>query len=76
MNDYRWVEQDEYDKIVGQFRLSVGETLGCFDMYAMGVFIPGAVDEIAGELEAALQKIRGKWKPHNKIKRIPRVEKQ
>ena len=75
MNDYRWVEQDEYDKIIGQARLGVGETLSCFDCYGMGVFLPGAVEEIMGEIEVALQKIRGKWKPYSKIKRIPRRDK-
>ena len=70
--EYRWVEQDEYDKIVGQFKLQTLETLGCFDMYGMGDFIPGAANEIVDNFVIGLQKIRGKDKPYSKIKRIPR----
>ena len=74
MTEYRWIEQEEYDKIIGQFKLSVGETLSAFDFYGLGALIPGAIKEIESELEVALQKLRGKYKPYSKIKRIYRRE--
>ena len=73
MMEYRWVEQDEWDKLVSQFRIHVGETLwGCFDQYGLGVFIEGAVEEIVELFIDGTQKVRGKDKPYSKIKRIPR----
>lgn len=67
-----WLEEEDWNKLVGQFRLHVGETLSCFDGYGMGVFIPGAVEEIVELMIDATQKARGADKPYNKTKRIPR----
>ena len=67
-----WLSDEDWAKLVGQFKLQVGETLGCFNGYGMGVFIPGAVDEITELMVAATQKARGNDKPYTKRLRIPR----
>ena len=72
VNDYRWLEDEEWDKLVGQFRLHAAETLGCFDLYGMGDLIPGAVEEIVELFVDGTQKVRGADKPYSKIRRIPR----
>ncbi len=75
MSEYRWVDQASWDKLLGQFRLHVAETLSCFNLYGMGDLIPGAVEEIAELFIDGTQKVRGMDKPYSKIIRIPRVDK-
>ena len=75
VNDYMWLSDDDWNKLVGQFRTSVGETLSIFNMYGMGEFVGGAVEEIVELFVDGTQKVRGKDKPYSKIKRIPRGDK-
>ena len=75
VNDYRWLDDDEWDKLVGQFKLHVAETLGCFNLYGMGDLIPGAVSEIEELFIDGTQKVRGMDKPYSKVNRIPRLDK-
>ena len=74
MTEYRWIEDEEWNKLVLQFKLQVGETLGAFDMYGMGDLIPGAIAEITELFIDRTQKARGRDKPYSKIKRIYRRE--
>ena len=67
-----WLSDEDWAKLVGQFKLQVGETLSCFSGYGMRDFITGAVEEIAELMIDATQKARGIDKPYNKVKRIPR----
>ncbi len=75
VSEYRWLEDDEWKKLLWQFRTNVNETLSCFDMYGMGSLIPGAVAEIEELFVDGTQKVRGADKPFSKIIRIPRVDK-
>ncbi len=75
MSEYRWLDEDSWNKLVGQFKLHVAETLGCFNLYGMGDLIPGAVEEIVELFIDGTQKVRGMDKPYSKIIRIPRVDK-
>ena len=75
VSDYRWLEDEEWNKLVGQFRTHVGETLGCFNMYGMGEFIGGAIEEIVDLFVDGTQKVRGMDKPYSKVNRIPRLDK-
>ena len=68
----RWLPQEEYAKIIGQFRLQVS---GIFDFlkvdeklpvryqYGMGDFVPGAIDEIMCLTEDFGLRLRGIDKP-------------
>jgi hypothetical protein len=58
-----WLPEDEYRKILGQFRLNLHDTLGCFNMYGLGELIPGAEEEIMDLLEASLKRVRGRDVP-------------
>lgn len=72
--EYRWIPDEEWEKIVGQFRMHVAETLSIFNMYGQGDYIKGAVEEIVELFIDGTQKVRGKDKPYSKMKRIPRLE--
>ena len=63
MNDYRWVEQDEYDKAIGQAKLQLGEILLCFNRYEHKDFIVGAVLECLKVCEDFGMRVRGKDHP-------------
>lgn len=54
-----WLDQDDYDKAVGQFRLQVGAVLAPFCMYGMDVLVPGAVREIVRLAEDFGLRVRG-----------------
>jgi len=41
-----WHEQEEWDKMIGQFRLVVGGLLNVFNCYGLDVYIPGIQDQI------------------------------
>lgn len=68
----KWLPQEDYDKIVGQFRLQIG---GVFDFmkvdeklpvryqYGMGAFVPSAVEEIVRLAEDFGLRLRGIDKP-------------
>ena len=72
MKEYMWLSDDDWNKLVGQFRMQVGETLSIFNMYGMGDWVGGAVEEIVELFVDGTQKVRGMDKPYSKIKRIPR----
>lgn len=67
-----WLPQQEYDKIIGQFRLQVA---GVFDFlkvdeklpvryqYGMGAFVPSAIEEIVRLAEDFGLRVRGADKP-------------
>ena len=41
-----WLEGEEWDKAIGQWRLQAGEIMNVFNMYDLGVFIKGAILEL------------------------------
>jgi reverse gyrase len=60
---YVVLNDEDYTKAVGQFRLAVGAVLAIFNMYGMDVYIKGAQDEIVQLAEDYGQRIRGIDKP-------------
>lgn len=60
---YIVLNDEDYNKAVGQLRLAVGAVLTAFNMYGMNVYIKGAQDEIVQLCEDWGQRIRGIDKP-------------
>lgn len=60
MGEYRKLPQPEYDKAKGQLRLQLNGVLKPFNMYGLGIFIPGAIDECVHLAEQFAMRIRGK----------------
>ena len=56
---YVVLNDKDYAKAVGQFRLAVGAVLATFNMYGMSVYIAGAQDEIVQLAEDFGQRVRG-----------------
>ena len=61
-----WVSDDEWNKAKWQYTSNVRKLLkDVFDIYGLGVFIDGAVDEIWQLTEDWSMRIRGVDKPIN-----------
>lgn len=60
---YIVLDDADYAKAVGQFKLAVGAVLSAFAMYGMDVFIGGAQEEIVRLAEDFGQRVRGVDKP-------------
>jgi hypothetical protein len=59
-----WLPDDEYKKAIGQFGMQIGALLTeNFDLYGMGIYIPGAQTEIIKLAEDFGLRIRGEDKP-------------
>lgn len=58
--EINWLEQKDYDKAVGQFRLQLNGVLSVFAMYGMRDYIPSVVEEIVELAEMFGQRVRGK----------------
>jgi len=56
---YIVLNDEDYAKAVGQFRLAVGAVLSVFNMYGMGVYIGGAQKELVKLAEDFGQRVRG-----------------
>ncbi len=63
MTEYNWLPNKEYQKAIGQLRLQLNGVLSPFDKYGLGVFIPGAVEEIIHLTESYGKRVRGKDVP-------------
>lgn len=57
------LSDESYAKAVGLFRMQVGQILKPFDMYGLGVFIGGAMEEITKLAEDFGLVVRGVDKP-------------
>ena len=60
---YIVLNDEDYNKAVGQFKLAVGAVLTCFNMYGMSAYIGGAQTEIVQLAEDFGQRVRGLDKP-------------
>ena len=60
---YHRVEQEEYDKAIGQLRLQLNGVFAPFDLYGLGIFIVGAKEEVVELCEAFALRVRGKSVP-------------
>ncbi len=61
--DVVWLEQEDYDKAVGQLRLQLNGVLSPFQSYGLDVFVPGAITEIVKLCEDFSLRTRGVDKP-------------
>ena len=61
--DYHWLDQDDYDKAVGQLRLQIGAALQPLCSYGQDVYVKGAIIEIVKLAEAFGMRVRGIDKP-------------
>ena len=52
-------DDEEIAKAIGQFRLQVIVALQPFDMYGLGIFVPGAVDAIEGLAHQLIARLDG-----------------
>ena len=58
-----WLPEAEYQKAVGQLRLQLNGVFKPFDVYGLGVFIPGAIAEALKLAEDFGLRVRGVNKP-------------
>ena len=58
-----WLPDKEYKKIEGIFKLQLNEVMKPFNMYGLGEFIPGAIEEIIALSVDFSIVLRGKDKP-------------
>ena len=56
---YYWLPEPDYRKAVGQLRLQILAALSYSDIYGLGIFIPGATDEIVEVCEQFSKRTRG-----------------
>ena len=45
-NGIHWLDDESWNKAIGQWRLQAGEILNVFDLYGQGALIPGALGEL------------------------------
>ena len=71
-----WLDDEAYAKARGQASLQIGEILSVFNLYGLGVLIPGAQEEILEIMEDFSVRTRGdKDQPIRlKSRRNPRRE--
>ena len=61
---YLWWDDNEYAKIMGQFRLRVGALMMPLRQYGQGPFVDGALSAIMLLADQMGQKLRGKDIPY------------
>lgn len=57
------IEQEKYDKAVGQLRLQLNGVFGCFRCYGLDIFVDGAIDECVNLAVQFSMRVRGKDTP-------------
>jgi hypothetical protein len=70
------LEQPEYDKAVGQFRLQLNGVMKPFNMYGFQELVPGAIEQITALTELFGERIRGKDVPLTLDYAKQRIEKK
>ena len=75
MTDILWLEEEDWAKASGQFKLQVGEILSVFNLYGMGALIPGAQEEILEVAYDFSKRVRGDKDQPIRVKnrRNPRI---
>ncbi len=64
MSEYRWLEDDDYKKALGQARMQFGEIMkDNFSMHGMDIYISGAIEEQLKICEDFGMRVRGKDHP-------------
>ena len=60
MSSYEKLSDEQYKKAVGQFRLAVGEVLSVYNVYGMGAYTGGVIEEIVDLAEKFGMRVRKK----------------
>lgn len=60
---FAFLAEPEYQKALGQLRLQLNGILGIFDIYGLGVYILGAIDEVIKVCEQFGMRVRGDDRP-------------
>ncbi len=58
-----WHDQEEWDKMIGQFRLKIGGLLSVFNCYGMDVYVQGVQDQIVKAAIDLTMRARGEDRP-------------
>jgi len=56
---FPWLSEEEYEKLIGQFRLQLNGVMNVFNVYGMGDYIPAAIEEIIGLVHQFGMRVRG-----------------
>ncbi len=57
------IDQDKYDKAIGQLRLQMNGIFNCFRCYGLDIFVDGAIDECVNLAVQFSMRVRGKDTP-------------
>ena len=69
MVEINWLAQEAFDKAKGQLRLQVGEILSVFNMYGMGDYVSGAIEEILEVADDYSKRLRGEVNQPIRVKK-------
>lgn len=72
MADIYWLDEQSFAKAKGQLRLQVGEILSVFNMYGMGDYVPGAIEEILEVADDYSKRLRGEVNQPIRVKKRTR----
>lgn len=75
MVEINWLAENDFLKAKGQLRLQVGEILSVFNMYGMGDYIPGAIEEILEVADDYSKRLRGEVNQPIRVKKRRNVRK-
>lgn len=75
MTEIPWLNDTDYRKAIGQWRLQAGEILNVFNMYGMGDYIVGAIGELEEITIDFSKRVRGERDQPIRVKnrRNPRI---
>lgn len=57
------IDQEEYDKAIGQLRLQLNGVFDCFRCYGMDVLVAGSIEECVSLAVQFSMRVRGKDTP-------------
>ena len=60
---FPWLDEDEYTKALGQFRMQVAARLRVFDCHGLGAYITPVVEAIVELAEDFGMRVRGEDRP-------------
>ena len=69
MTDIFWLDDQSFQKAKGQLRLQVGEILSVFNMYGMGDYVSGAIEEILEVADDYSKRLRGEVNQPIRVKK-------
>ncbi len=69
MVEINWLAENDFLKAKGQLRLQVGEILSVFNMYGMGDYVSGAIEEILEVADDYSKRLRGEVNQPIRVKK-------